>query len=278
MVLTMTAARNAGYKYGVGGLCAGNPPLLQNANPAAGRQSISQQGKDFLQKSNSKTQKTTEAETSEKSTASKVTSCAAKQVLNVVSTNTCSIISKFTKTNPVVFMATLIGVELEEAGNAFKEGAIKNEGGNFSAGYAKCFEKMKKNAKESKMKALGEVLNFVPNVVSVGLTNGLKYAGCGAAKVVGKETAAFIGSCISAVGNVFNTVGSAVGTAANALLKTGKNLISDGKTRFKRVAAETRQNYKNVFGSLKNKVSEVGKDCKELVSATVKKFCGLFED
>ena len=262
MSFELTTAKNTGFQTRLSELSAKESPAVQSAPQ---------------QKPKVKRKRTKDADTFEKSTTKNVVSNVAKKIVHVVSTKTCSIVSKLTQTNPVTFLATLIGVELEEAGNALKEGAVKNEGGDFSVGYAKYFKKVKKSAKESKLNVVSEALNFVPNTVSIGLTNGLKYTGCGAAKVIGKEAVSFVGSSLSAVGKVVNTVGSAVGTTVSALFEAGKNLITGNKDGLRTVASETVKKYKEIFGSAKDKAAEVGSDCKEFVFSTARKGADLMD-
>jgi len=260
MPFEMTTARNTGFNC-----------QARLSDISVGKNSQSDMQTVPQMKPKARRKRTKEADTFEKSTTKNVVSNVAKKIVNVVSTKTCSIVSKLTQTNPVTFLAAFIGVELEEAGNALKEGAVKNEGGDFSVGYAKYFKKVKKNVKESKLNVVSEALNFVPNTVSIGLTNGLKYAGCGAAKVVGKEAVSFAGSAISAVGKVINTAGSLIGTTMSALWEKGKSLFSDGSADADNKSKETSAKYKEIFDSAKDKASEVGHDFKELVTSTVRK-------
>lgn len=227
------------------------------------------------QKTRASRKRTKDADTFEKSTTKNVLSNVAKKIVHVASTKTCSIVSKLTQTNPVTFLATLVGVELEEAGNALKNGAVKNEGGDFSVGYAKYFKKMKKNVKESKLNVVSEALNFIPNTISIGLTNGLKYAGCGAAKVVGKEAVSLIGSSLSAVGKVVNTAGAVIGTTVNAVFATAKNVVTGNKDGLRKTADETGKKFKEIFASAKDKAVEVGHDFKEFVVSGFKKVTNL---
>lgn len=260
MSFELTTANNTGFQTRLSELSQKNSPSVQS-----------------LPQQKPKRKRTKDADTFEKSTTKNVISNVAKKIVNVVSTKTCSIVSKLTQTNPVTFLATLVGVELEEAGNAFKEGAVKNEGGDFSVGYAKYFKKVKKSAKESKLNVVSEALNFVPNTVSIGLTNGLKYAGCGAAKVVGKEAVSFVGSVISAVGKAVNTAGSVIGTSISALFCAGKNLITGNKEGLANTVSETGKKFKEIFASAKDKAVEVGTDCKEFVISAAHKGADLMD-
>ena len=104
MAFEMTTARNTGFQ-------------CQTRLSDVSAREIPQSDVQTVPQSKPKVRRkrTKDADTFEKSTTKNVVSNVAKKIVNVVSTKTCSIVSKLTQTNPVTFLASLVGVELEEA-------------------------------------------------------------------------------------------------------------------------------------------------------------------
>ena len=175
------------------------------------------------------------------------------------------------KANPEAIIASLLGVDPEEDGDAFKKGAVTGKGGDFSGDYKKFFNGLKERANKSFGNAFLEGLNLIPNVVSIGLTNCLKYAGNACSKVLGKDLTALVGSGISAVGKGINAVGDTIGSYVKGVCGFYKNLFTGNIKGVKDAICNTGKEIKNIAVSVKDKVVEVAKDVGNFVSNTAKK-------
>ncbi len=179
--------------------------------------------------------------------------------------------SSIFKGNPAMIIASLLGVDPEEDGNAFKKGAVTGEGGDFEGDYKKFFKGFEERAFQSYGNAFLEGLNLIPNLVSVGLTNCLKYAGAGLSKVFGKDFTSLVGSGISAIGKGINAIGDTVGTYLKGLYESYKNLFTGNMDGVKKSVNDMVNKFKNIAGSVKDKVVEVAKDAKDFVVNTAEK-------
>jgi len=175
------------------------------------------------------------------------------------------------KGNPEAIIASLVGVDPEEDGDAFKKGAVTGKGGDFSGDYKKFFQGFKERASQSNGKAFLEGLNLIPNVISIGLTNCLKYAGNACSKVFGKDLTALVGSGISAVGKGINAIGDVIGSNLKSAFNFTKNLFTGNLKGIKDTFCNFGSEMKNIAVSVKDKVVEVAKDAGNLVVNTAKK-------
>ena len=174
-----------------------------------------------------------------------------------------SLLTKLTKANPYMIIASLLGLEFEEDGNAFKNGAITGQGGDFEKSFSEYFSKMWENAKTGYGKAFLEGLNMIPNLGSILLTNALKYAGSGIAEIFGKDAAAFIGSLLSGAGRGINAIGETIVNMGKTLWGTAKSLVHWDFDELYKTALDALNGYEKIFNSLKDKVVEIGTDCKD---------------
>lgn len=128
------------------------------------------------------------------------------------------------KPNPYMIAMTLLGVDFEEDGDAFKKGAETGEIGDFKGDYENYFKNMWDRA-DTVSNAAWEGFNMPANVISIGLQDCLQTVGMGLSKVLGKKPVVFIGSGVSAVGTAFNAVGDMAGESISGTIGAFKNLF-----------------------------------------------------
>lgn len=159
-------------------------------------------------------------EVSEKSLPEETASIAAKESLYQLTKK------NLFKGNPYLIAATLLGVDFEEDGNAFKNGAETGKIGDFKGDYNKFFDEFTQKASKSNLDAFLQGLSLPTNFLSVGIADCMQTAGMALSKVLGKDLTAFVGSGVATAGTALNAIGDIGASTLKGTVGTLKNLFT----------------------------------------------------